>query len=552
MRVSLGGACAAAVLSVLYASPASASAYAHARPADASPSAAAELQPTQSTASASATARPTPLVNAKNDNVSVQFIAPAVARAENPFLVEILALNSTPETRPSLVALIEHEAMLEKMFLLPARVLDDERVEFRPKIIVPGRFHVTLWVEGSLKIHWNADTWKYWPKSAWDEPNLNKVPWYDKAPFRKMAPLSALIQFSFDVAASTETELVDYFGNNLRTCTVKDFGDLQTAGKWVSPRILKSPALDLPQTQGRGADLSFFPEKCRLRYRSVPEAQQCLHRKTVAFVGDSTFEELLIDLVSHVFGDDPTSDEFIDIDPYVAVSTEQPDCNQRRRREFSASGVFKELHSFTRLSMIWGPQLAPCGFSVGNGTALSLFNDPLHVERLLFKLRFSASINKLPYVSDEQEIPFRLAAPLIYGWERHYADLIVFGSGLHDMEDFGPEGSVYTIEDYPAMIEKALHLLKTENPRALIVFLTTNTKIAQSNFYIRHINDAGKAAAHKLGIPVIDANGIQKHRLRGDLSWHFGDYHHSTNFRERSPFSHAVVQMILNALCPWD
>ncbi|KAJ3349837.1 hypothetical protein HDU83_000284 [Entophlyctis luteolus] len=469
-------------------------------------------------------------------------------------------------TRPSLVALLQHTSGHEKLFLLPSQVLDDETVQ----VYAPGTYNLTVWAEG-LHMHWTPDTWRAWPSEAWGQRNRSKVPQYAYGPFRYQQRLEAVVaDWQLTVQARNDGDPdwfgPDYFARGLPKCraslALDDDGnenagnadarrqqrldDLQTRGRWMSPQLLQSHAL-MPTTVGRGAPgpgtpgLVFFPDTCELAYMGQRRSRQCLRGRTVALVGDSTLGEIMLDLVGHVFGQKPASDDLKEVRKMFGLS-----------REFSAGGVLAEFHSHSRISLIWAPQLsiddaavggAPvfCFFRTvtvvppGSAIALPLFGESHYVDRLMFKLRHPTAINSLPHASRPEEPTYRQAASQIH--ENRGSDFIFFTSGLHDLHDFGPAGSDYTIDDYPIWFEKAITALQQ----------------GQSNFYVRQLNQQARKICNQKKIPILDANGLQKHRITSSGHPQYGDHHHANdqNFH-RSPFGHAVVQMMLNFMCDED
>ncbi|KAJ3061848.1 hypothetical protein HDU98_002260 [Podochytrium sp. JEL0797] len=437
-----------------------------------------------------------------------------------------------PSTKglPSLVMAVEAFDMSERMFVLPSSSSAGV-FEFSFSLLTSGQFQVTLWVETQGNV-WINDLDYMRSKSRIS--SLDKI---------------ASFNLTVDVSKShPQSEIIRNEYESRDPCNMTNVHDL--SGRWLNPaRIpdeIQTGNIPSPFTKGRGSEMVYLPHACRISYFSDSEARQCLDQKRVVLMGDSTMNELAIEMINHLVSGD--SDVWPAKTP-VVPSGKSDACSNLWQREFY-SNLTTVDGTATQVSKLWSPNTLPC-IKDGPGGATAM-NDPEYLTKITRALFAPSQIPLFTYPEDplahNKTLP-TLNETIATGSP---TDVFVFNSLLHDMIMILMSGVMTS--DYEAQMNKLLKQMKpgTRAP----IWVLGNPKIPHANVVGRYFNGIMTKVARKNGYVVMDAHSIQMGRLSGlhPESKIMGELHHAGNhvdhvLKERNPFVHVPVQVLLNMYC---
>ncbi|KAI9341412.1 hypothetical protein BDR26DRAFT_860390 [Obelidium mucronatum] len=439
---------------------------------------------------------------------------------------------------PAIIITVEALDLSERLHLTPS-YMSQGLYEFDFKLLTTNTFQVTIWLEGK-EIRW---------------PVANDIEFMRKN--RQDLPLVKLMHYNISVIENPAipTPLYDTY-KALPRCNRNYVHDL--AGRWIHPSLLPNDIRDhnipSPFSEGRGSEMVFLPHTCRINYYSDKEAMSCLDKKRILIIGDSTSNEIAVDMAMHLFlkSDDHwpryftrESDDW-NVDNVVHPSGDVGAVGCDRwmiQRQFYWPVAVDGKN--TTVTKFWSPQPNPCK----NGGGSSSVKDPKYLDRIQRALFDPEQILNFTYAGDPdatKKAPLPSLSDTIA--KGSPTDFVVYNTLLHDI--LGPMTATYADE----MDE----ILKGIKPGARIpMYMLSNAKVGYANVVVRYFNNIMREkVAPENGFIVYDAFNIQVGRLSGlrDKPIH-GDHHHGTSWKEskhmweRTPFTHVPVQVLLNVFC---
>ncbi|KAJ3028132.1 UNVERIFIED_CONTAM: hypothetical protein HDU68_002390 [Siphonaria sp. JEL0065] len=438
---------------------------------------------------------------------------------------------------PSLVATVEAVDMSERLFVLPKSTKNGV-FEFEFQLITVNTFSVTFWLEGP-NILWHSQAMEFTELPNEKRSSLQKISTH----LLKVLPNPSILQ----------ADLFRQEYEKRPTCSKKYTHDL--SGRWLDPSLLPNDLIShntpSPFTEGRGSKMVYLPHSCRINYFSDLQAMQCLDKKRIVVMADSTANEIGFDLAMHLhMGIDDhwpryftrQSSEWPVNNPMMpGGDTSAPGCDQYmiQRQWYWPITV---LALTTEVSKVWSPAANPC--ALGGGGSSEAFS-PKYKEKMLRSMFSPAQLVNFTYDMDpdsSKKSLLDLNSTIATG---RASDLLLYMNTL-------PEYT--TIQEYKDGMSKLLQMLK---PGAKIpVFMLPNPLLPESNKAARFYNDVLRQVARENGFIPFDQHGIQMGRLSALKGLIYGDVIHATTWRdgdahnwERTPFTHVPVQVLLNLLC---
>ncbi|KAJ3288007.1 hypothetical protein HDU79_005162 [Rhizoclosmatium sp. JEL0117] len=427
--------------------------------------------------------------------------------------------NSKPAQRTAYLLVIEHD--LERQFLFPSSTDLNDGVEFSINMFVAGTFKAALFSEGLL--HHDSAPWEL---PGWDKKSYFDAPKLDK-----------LHQFELHIAEPSATsspqERLEKHLKKLPICKPAMLENLQQGGRYISSDLFPYTS----SSSRAGSRLVFLPANCQLYYYTPQESHTCLHSKNITFLGDSTLEENMTDLVSRLafkLGDARI--------PEPVTECPLSKCGNREQ-SFPMPGRPGKPNYF--ITHIWGATEIPCW----NGQGASAFRNPLFVEWTKFKVSYPEFCH---HWEDKLSFPAEEYFPKGGRWEQKLSrkqDVLVYTSGLHDLSAFATKPELnYTLTDYEGQIDYVMKELK--DLAKLKVYVAVNPFVGRHGFPARYINDAAKRLSKKHGFLYLDQNGAQLHRLGVSGDPVMGDWIHAhATDHSRTAYTNANSMIFLNALC---
>ncbi|KAJ3063757.1 hypothetical protein HDU98_000449 [Podochytrium sp. JEL0797] len=342
-------------------------------------------------------------------------------------------------------------------------------------------------------------------------------------------------------------------------CNAKNVHDL--TGRWISTNLIPPEFRDHhvpnPSSPGRGSAMTFLPDACTIYYFSDAEALQCLDKKRFLIIGDSTSNELALDLGMHLFmgkGDHWPKYFVRESDDWSVENVIRPggdtgaggcDAYMIQRQFWWPIKVGRQE---TQITKFWSPRVNPCG----NGGGSISVEDPIYLERIQRALFEPGQIANFTFDNDPnatQKSPLPTLKETIQNGTP--TDFVVFNTLLHDLMT----PSTMSGTGYGNQMDL---ILKGIKPGAKFpVYMLSNAKVGSSDVAVRHFNDVMRKVAPANGFFVYDAHSVQVGRLTGVGTKNpiFGDLHHGTTWKDdefawqRTPFTHVPTQVFLNMFC---
>ncbi|KAJ3377755.1 vesicle coat component [Entophlyctis sp. JEL0112] len=438
----------------------------------------------------------------------------------------------------STVSLVEHNLGLERIFLVPDRIDGNSGLaQFNFKVTTEGDYTITVFYEEHPR-H---------PIVNWTHPRNLKA--------------FSLASKQISVVQKTSQRAQPF------PCSHNDYADLENKIRWKLPDL--SGSSRSPETELTGSSGFISHDSCAMYYFNEDQAQTCLAGRSVVFVGGSAMSETAIDFAMIVEG--ASSDLWPAGKDHAwteGIRSCNPPLTGRKQwrefiREWEGESDAKGTKKSGTTAMVWTAAkdvcVEPTAWNQLHGSGVFSFADPIHLDRLIFKLQQPNTIDFLPHPSDSFEKLYRRKEHKFRDSD-FGADIIVFDAGIVDTEGFGMLNT--GLHSYRLWLDTILQALKLGGHRqSSYFFLTSGPVQLASNARVRDMNRVGMELAEKHGFLVVDSHAVHAHRARHAhplaqghghgqqrLDIEHGDTVHATNGSSRSPFTHAVAQMILNAI----
>ncbi|KAI9337240.1 hypothetical protein BDR26DRAFT_864006 [Obelidium mucronatum] len=464
------------------------------------------------------------------DAVAVVLAAPTTEiGSAHGFRVQPLSVANDPvavglANSPSFVAILEHEANLERMFLYPTTVYGNGSSQFSFTLFAAGVFQVSILVEGAIDLNWPHTI-------PWSGSTFRNLTGFKNDTISFAPAMKLLHRFNLTVVPSltfqNTSQAIDQYTENLSPCELKHFSDFQSSGRWISTELfsheLQSQIKPLSKDHAR---LFFLPHNCKLLIYSSEKARECLAGKKLTFLGDSTMREIF--------------NHFVD---YARIQKTENDARIHPTDSCNRERVYDQDPIGVSLNLIWTPNINPC-HNAGPGLVSLLV--PGYLERLRFKLGYN--YKELPHHNTGNDSNFMETARNKSGAYKK-SDFAFINGGLHDIggmkNEDNEDGLDYRIDEFPHYLATMLDEMKANANH--VTYMTVNPKLTYSYFFLRSMSTVGRELSASRGIPVLDYNGIQNHRLNGNGKPFSGDIFHTT---ENGPWVHVSTQLLLNSVCP--
>ncbi|KAJ3294453.1 hypothetical protein HK104_003561 [Borealophlyctis nickersoniae] len=194
-------------------------------------------------------------------------------------------------------------------------------------------------------------------------------------------------------------------------------------GRWiqtdrVAPWMFKGT---LPVSNMKTYPEVFVPDDCMIRYFTPREAGRCLSGKQILFLGDSTIEELAIEM--GLFAGRVTEGKVVNLKPWLGSDASKCDLPNQRLRFFSLP-----FRGDTQISFCWAGERLPCLASDEglNSWAFPKFRDMIKTCAYHPDIIPQFDVHRI-----EENATVSYERPRTRGRKTH---AIVFGSVLHDLE----------------------------------------------------------------------------------------------------------------------